>query len=464
MRGARSSLVALLLASCTGERTSAPPAAPTIDDVSVVAIPSNALGAIVRVRVQGADSVAVLFRTTAADSTADSVTPVVPVVGDTAAMPVLGLLPATPYVVRALARGPGGATLSGETGFTTDTLPSDLPSYVVDASDPAPGYVAFAAGKYGLVLDNSGRVVWYHRFEPNGPFLNFEAQPNGRYVGLPVTPDPSDVETFVEVDPLGVETRRLGCAGGLPTRFHDLIALPAGDYWIMCDEVRTMDLSALGGQAAARVMGTVVQHVAADGTLLFQWDPFDHFAITDLDSASRAGANVNWTHGNALAFDADGNLLVSFRSLNEITKIDLATGAVLWRMGGLRNEFTFEGTPMPAFARQHGLRLAGSGALLLVDNSGDPTATHAEEYVIDGVQHRATLQRSLSSIPAVVDLLGGSVQELPGGHVLVSFGSGGRVEEYDASGAVVWRIESPGYVFRAQRIRSLYQPGVGDPR
>jgi hypothetical protein len=47
----------------------------------------------------------------------------------------------------------------------------------------------------------------------------------------------------------------------------------------------------------------------------------------------------------------------------------------------------------------------------------------------------------------------------------VSFGPARRVEEYDASGRVVWRIEgNPGYVFRAQRIRSLYQPGVGLPR
>jgi hypothetical protein len=29
---------------------------------------------------------------------------------------------------------------------------------------------------------------------------------------------------------------------------------------------------------------------------------------------------------------------------------------------------------------------------------------------------------------------------------------------------VVWRIEgNPGYVFRAQRIRSLYRPGGGTP-
>jgi hypothetical protein len=39
------------------------------------------------------------------------------------------------------------------------------------------------------------------------------------------------------------------------------------------------------------------------------------------------------------------------------------------------------------------------------------------------------------------------------------------VEEYDATGALTWLIEgNPGYVFRAQRIRSLYRPGVDGAR
>jgi hypothetical protein len=72
---------------------------------------------------------------------------------------------------------------------------------------------------------------------------------------------------------------------------------------------------------------------------------------------------------------------------------------------------------------------------------------------------------SYGSSPGVSAQLGGSVQQLPGGRTLVSFGTAGRVEEYDSAGNVVWRIEgNPGYVFRAQRIRSLYAPGVGLPR
>ena len=76
---------------------------------------------------------------------------------------------------------------------------------------------------------------------------------------------------------------------------------------------------------------------------------------------------------------------------------------------------------------------------------------------------RARTARLVQSFgtPGVSTTIGGSVQALPDGHTLVSFGTAGRVEEYDARGQIVWQIVgNPGYVFRAQRIRSLYAPGA----
>jgi hypothetical protein len=324
--------------------------------------------------------------------------------------------------------------------------------------------VVFAARLYGLVIDNTGRVVWYRRF-PNGIGLSFMAQPNGRYVARPATPDPSDVESWVELDPLGNIRRTLGCARGLQTRPHDMISELDGGYWLMCDEVRTMDLTAAGGIGDARVTGTAIQHLSADGTLLFHWSPFEHFAITDGEAADRTGASVNWTHGNALDLDVDGNPIVSFRNLGEITKINAVSGAVIWRMGGRRNQFTFPDSPSPPFSGQHSARVSAPGALIILDNLGSPGESRAEGYTVDEVALTARLARSYTSIPGVVTQIGGSVQSLPGGRTLVSFGTAGRVEEYDAAGRVTWRIDGDaGYVFRAQRIRSLYAPGVGTAR
>ena len=449
----------LLALGCEHDGGISPLVAPEIVDAIVGDNPSNSLSLVVTATTQGADSV--LVRYGRVGEVLEHVSDAVPVVdGGPSTSPVLGLLPETPYRLQPVALNDAGRDEGPVLERVTGVLPADLPAYEAGGPDPSPGYVVFAAGRYGLVIDNDGRVVWYHAF-PNGPGLNFQPQPNGRYVARPPPSDPLSPSPWVEIDPLGNVTRTLPCARGLSARFHDLIVAPEGDYWIMCDEMRAVDLSSVGGVAQANVTGTTIQHLDTSGRLLFEWSPFEHFAITDLDPASRTGESVNWTHGNALDLGEDGNLVVSFRSLNEITKIDVRSGAVMWRMGGLRNQFTFADSPTPAFARQHGVRLTGRDGLLLLDNSGNIDETRAERYTYDPVTRTARLIASMGSAPAVKAQLGGTTQNLPGGRALVAYGDGGRVQEYDAAGNVVWQIDgNPGYIFRAERVSSIYRPGA----
>jgi hypothetical protein len=457
-RSAALATASLVLAACAGDDGVTQPARcqePAVVSSAVTAVAGNALAAIVTARTLHTDSIAVRYRPVSAAD--DSVTPSVPVTSDQVVAPVLGLLPETGYAASLVAYGACGAATGQDLAFTTGALPADLPSYAAEGLDPSPGYVAFAAGSYGLVIDNTGRIVWYHRFD-GGPGLNFQPQPNGRYVARPPSPDPA--APWLEIDPLGRVTRTLGCARGLAPRFHDLIVAPEGSYWVMCDETRTMDLSSSGGHAAAQVTGTGVQHLSATAELLFEWSPFDRFEVADADPASLASPQVNWTHGNAIALDDDGNLLISFRNLSEVTKIDTRTGEVVWRLGGVRNQFTFVGSGLPPFAKQHGLRVPRGGEVVLLDNLGDPAGSRAERYLLDESAMTARMVAVYDPGDGVVAQLGGTTQPLTDGHTLVSYGSGGRVEEYDANGRVAWRIlGSPGYVFRAHRIRSLYTPG-----
>jgi len=467
--GRKAALAALLAGSSLVIGCDAPVepiacAAPTVVRSSVAPSPNNVLSAIVSAEVRSADSVAVRFGRAAAAM--DAVTPAVTPLADSVVMPLFALHPAADYGMQVIAFNRCAQTVGPVLSFATGTLPSDLPSYSAAGPDPSPGYVVFGAGKYGLVIDNAGRVVWYHRF-PNGPGLNFQAQPNGRYVARPTPATAGEVARWVEIDPLGTITRTLGCARGLQSRFHEMLAEPDGSYWLLCDEVRTVNLSAAGGSSQATVMGTAVQHLSVTGDVLFDWTPFDHLKIDlqALPAGDQAGGVINWTHGNALDLDSAGNLLVSFRNLSEVTKINTRTGAVVWRMGGPRNQFTLENIGAPAFSRQHGVRATGAGRFLLLDNLGDPLASRAERYEFDEARLTVRLSASYASSTGAVAQTGGTTQSLPGGRTLVSYGSGGSVEEYDAAGNVVWKIEGkPGYVFRAQRIRSLYRPGAGDPR
>ena len=437
--------------------------APVVSRATAMADPANALRAFVHGVVSGADSVVVRFGT---DATRDGMSPAIVPVGDSIVTPLLGLEAARRYGAQLVAYNRCSTSASDVVAFETSALPPDLPRYTAEGTHPSPGYVVFGAGSYGLVIDNTGRVVWYHRF-PQGPGLNFQAQPNGRYTAR--LPSPAGVAgSWVEIAPTGELTRTLGCSGGLQPRMHDMIALPDGGYWLLCDEVRTVDLSAQSASSVARVSGTSVQHRSASGDVLFAWSPFERFAIEldVLDAADRNAAVINWTHGNALDLDVDGNLVVSFRNLSEVTKIDTRTGAVVWRMGGEHNQFTFEDVvERPVFTRQHGVRALGGGQLLLLDNLGHSLGSRAERYVVDESRRSARLSGAYASAAGLVAQVGGTTQALSGGHTLVSYGSGGGVEEYDPTGRVVWRLTgNPGYVFRAQRIRSLYRPGAGDPR
>ena len=448
---------------CAADPVSALFPSPAFDAVVVEASSVNVLSAVVRVSVRDADSVAVHFHSgdaAAGDSTTPAV--VVPDGGGVVVVPVLGLFAERHYSLRAVAFGRGGERASAALELTTDTLPSDLPRYVASGTDPEPGYIVFGAGRYGLAIDNTGRVAWYYRF-PTGPGLDFTAQA-GHYYGRRPTVAPADPSEWVEIDPLGNVTRTLGCLEGLTPRYHDVIVQPPGDYWLMCDETRTMDLSSVGGVVGARVTGTAVQHVSADGKLLFRWSPFDHFDITDGNPRDLAGPVVNWTHGNAIDLAPDGGLVVSFRNLSEITKIDTTSGRVVWRFGGRRNQFTMLEAWQAGSAGQHSVRVDQSGRLMMLDNVGDPAESHGEEYVLDEKAMSARLVGLYSATPRALTEIGGSVQRLPRGHVLVSFGTAGRVVEYDGA-IVAWRIDGDaGYIFRAQRIRSLYSPGVGTTR
>lgn len=451
-----------VLGAC--EEASGPPACapPAFAHASVAPNPSNVLSGIGLARVEHADSIAMAL---SRDGTAEILTPAVPARNDTTVIPALALHPSTRYEARLLAFSECGKSYSGRLSLVTGNLPSDLPSFSAVGTDPSPGYVAFAAGSYGLVIDNTGRVVWYHHF-PGGPGLNFQPQRNGRYAARPA-PAAGKAAAWIEIDPLGIVSPGPGCTGALHARPHDMIAQPDGSYWLLCDQTRTIDLSDAGGSSQSLVSGTGVQHIGAQGQLVFEWYPFDHMPVDldVLDPADRSAIPINWTHGNALDLDADGNLLVSLRNLSEITKIDTRTGDVIWRMGGKRNQFTFENTPAPAFSRQHGVRSRGGGKLQLLDNLGDPSASRVERYEYDERSRTVRQLSSFASSDGVIARVGGTAQPLPSGRTLVSFGNGGSVEETDASGNVVWRITgNPGYVFRAHRIRSLYRPGAEDPR
>src|SRR5262245_26496991 len=158
----RASLIGLLAAlACENGVTNPVPV--TITAASVAANPANVLSALVEATFDEADSARVSMARGSGEFDAFSA-PVIP--GDAPMqIPVLGLFPDQAYRFRIEAFRDEHRTISPELAFTTGSLPVDLPTYTTTGSDADSGFVIFAAGKYLLAIDNTGRVAWYHRFE-----------------------------------------------------------------------------------------------------------------------------------------------------------------------------------------------------------------------------------------------------------------------------------------------------------
>ena len=100
---------------------------PAILSAVTQAGPANVLSATVSARTLRTDSVSVLVRVGALPSSDWTMTPAVRVVGDSATVPVLGLLAETLYTLQPVA-WLGDRSVAGATSeLVTGPLPSDLP-------------------------------------------------------------------------------------------------------------------------------------------------------------------------------------------------------------------------------------------------------------------------------------------------------------------------------------------------
>jgi hypothetical protein len=420
---------------------------------TVTASSVNVLSARVTISARGYDSAQVRALR---PGDAPAPTPFVPFGSETTvSTAVLGLHADSDYGLEIVLVADGADEAVDTLSFTTGSLPEWLQSIVPVGSSPAPGFLTLSVPGGPVIIDNTGRVVWYVT-APDPVLSNFQAHPDGSYTLLGRD---TEVQEFRVLDELGAEIGRLKCVGWEETRFHEIRVEANGSYWAMCHDRRVADLTALGGLPVVKLDWTVVQHVNAVGDLVWEWLSADHFDISDVGAETIAGAEaINVTHGNAIAFDTDGNLLVSFRELDEVTKIDSETGELIWRFGGgLRNEFTFLNDPKGSFERQHGLRVVEPGVIQLLDNS-DVAPSRLVRYRIDEQAMTAELLFEFVDALDTYTPVGGGTDVLPGGGALVSFGRAGRVVETSPTGERAWELTGIDqvYVFRAQRIPSLY--------
>ena len=234
---------------------------------------------------------------------------------------------------------------------------------------------------------------------------------------------------------------------------HEFRIYPDGNHFMLCYDQQVVDMTAYGGIPNAIVTGLVVQELDSSNDVIFQWRSWDHFQFTDAaNDISLTYGTIDYVHGNSLELDYDGNLLLSSKNMDEITKINLSTGDMIWRMGGKNNQFTFIGvsdTPKP-FSHQHDFRRLPNGHYTLFDdgNYQVPLRSSAKEFVLDQVNKTATLVWEYIHPPIngqnVYGSALGSVQVLPNKNRLIDWGQVyypiPNFTEIDSSGNIVWEL------------------------
>jgi len=265
------------------------------------------------------------------------------------------------------------------------------------------------------IVDNDLTPVFYKKI--NGTIFDFKYQPDHE-----LTYNIYSTYSY-GMDNSGTPNDQFFTPEGFALDVHDLQILKDGSYYILGREHLTIDMSQYvdGGDTEALLITHTIHHMDANDNEIWRWRSIDHYDIFDVDDhIDLTQHQIDWTHCNAIEIDNDGNILLSTRNFDEITKIDSKTGEIIWRLGGKKNQFRFINDTL-GFSRQHDVRRRSNGNLMMFDN-GHPQFSSYVEYKLNEDSLTATLVRRFSRNESVYSESRGGVQELSNGNTLISWG------------------------------------------
>jgi Arylsulfotransferase (ASST)/IPT/TIG domain len=308
------------------------------------------------------------------------------------------------------APGPGEGTTAS---YWIRCLPSDFPALAVTRpGNPPPGWYLTGnirsmggGGTYAMILDSNGTPVWYQRTSGSGAIdvtpvaKNVAAWASNPGPGFGTDPNSAfDLFNFSteETSRLRTSTR--------PLDFHELLALPDGNYLLIATPLRPgLDLRALGFGRDQTIVDCVVEEVTAGGTPAWRWRASDHMSVGESVHPDPVVVNrqraYDVFHCNSIDRDPQtGDLLLSMRGTDAVYRLNRATGQVLWKLGGNsvvrkgEQHFIVKNDPQRSFYGQHDARFQPNNGISLFDNhTWHVGAARGVEYHIDAKAGTASL-------------------------------------------------------------------------
>ncbi len=320
------------------------------------------------------------------------------------------------------------------------------PLTVTVNNNPTPGRIYLnnfripAYPPHLIIANNDGTTYYAREVAQNTP--DFKKSPRGTLTYFSL-----QRQKFYEEDVNYNKIDSFYCGNGYVTDNHELKILPNGHAYIMSYDPQIVDMSQIvpNGVPNATVIGLIIQEIDENKNVVFQWRSWDHYNILDATHTLMNASTIDYVHGNAIEPDTDGNLLISARHLSEITKIDRSTGAMIWRLGGVNNQFTFPNDSIE-ISYQHDIRRIANGHITMFDNGNfhTPNFSRSVEYQLDEVNKIATLVWEYRRTPDIFGGSRGSSQRLSNGNTFICWGSvNPNFTEVTPGGTVVLEMSLP---------------------
>ena len=315
----------------------------------------------------------------------------------------------------------------------------------LDPTRASPGFTLFAplAGDGTVFLiDLAGKVVhsWKMPYRPGlygylteiGTLLYNGKIPNDTFLGKA----PFKGGVILEADWNGKvfwEVRN-------PNHHHDGRLLRNGNVLFLCaaelpDEIaRKVRGGRPGTEEKGKIWADYLVEMTRDGRTVWEWRSWEHLDPAKDTITEVQGDRTEWTHGNAIIELPDGDLLVSFREISTVIRIERRTGRIAWKLGA------------PPLSGQHAPTPLPNGSILIFDNGAhrlDYSFPFSRVIEVNPLTNEIVwkYQEEISSnffSPRI-----SNAQRLPNGNTLINEGWFGRFFEVTPEGEVVWEYVNP---------------------
>ena len=161
---------------------------------------------------------------------------------------------------------------------------------------------------YLLIIDNSATPIFIKQLRE--PVYDFKINDNGLITYF----DEASAQFFI-MDSMYQVVDSVKMQNGYITDFHDLQITPDGHFLLIGQDLKLvgMDTVVEGGNPNATVVGSIIQELDENKDLIFQWESWDHYEITDT-YRSLLGQTIDYVHANSIAIDYDGHSKVFWKN------------------------------------------------------------------------------------------------------------------------------------------------------